>query len=400
MEHKSIRYQLRRTAAFGSMISLILTIVILLIAAMLFMQLYRAVLESEISKVLMAQGIEKDGLVSELMQTLAGNELISGMNPRSVIPLIGVVLVFPLVMGFTSWTVSSRMTRKIARPLNELRTAANHVAHGDLDYQIHYDEINEFGTVCEAFNDMQVHLKASIEENVLQEQSRRELFAGISHDLRTPLTAIRGYVKGIQDGVANTPEKQAKYMDTILTKTHEMEKLVERLFLYSKLDIGSESFVFAPVAADAYLEGFIEVVRTDMAQKGLSLAFNPGADVGAEIKVDCDQMYRVFTNILDNSAKYKTSDSGKVTVSTQLSEDMYIVTFADDGPGVPDATLSRLFDTFYRADPARTATSRGSGLGLSIARKIVSAHGGHISAANGDGLIVTIALPFVKGDTV
>lgn len=398
MDHKSIKYQLSKTAAFGSMISLLLTVVILYGASNLFLGMYSGTIETRIGEVFAAHGVNGPEFFGDVIDSINDDNVIRSMSLRTILPSLAIVLVFPLVMGLTSWTVSKRMSRKIQVPLDELKTAAVHATQGDLDYKINYDGLNEFGMVCDAFTDMQVHLKAYIGRNIAQEQSRKELLAGISHDLRTPLTAIRGYVKGLQDGVANTPEKQEKYLDTILTKTYEMEKLVERLFAYSRLDAGNECFALDTIAADEYMAGFIEVVRPDAAQKGLELVYEPGAAEGLSLKLDCDQMYRVFTNILDNSAKYKCADAGVVTIKTWSDADTFTIEFADNGEGVSEECLDKLFDTFYRTDPARTATSKGSGLGLSIAKKIVTAHGGHIAASNRQGLVITINIPIRKVD--
>jgi signal transduction histidine kinase len=207
------------------------------------------------------------------------------------------------------------------------------------------------------------------------------------------LTAIKGYVRGLQDGVATTPEKTERYLATILAKTTEMEVLVERLFLYSNLDAGSEVMYFSEVDIAEFLIGFLDVVRHDMAQKGLSITYAPAPGGNVRVSIDCDQMGRVLNNILGNSAKYKTKETGNITIRTYLDGDRLFLEIADDGEGVPEETLPKIFNILYRVDSARANPHKGNGIGLAIAKRIVAAHCGTIEAKNEDGLTITIMLP-------
>jgi signal transduction histidine kinase len=230
------------------------------------------------------------------------------------------------------------------------------------------------------------------------EEDRKELVAGISHDLRTPLTTIKGYVKGLKDGVANTPEKRERYHDIIYNKACDMDMLVDKLFLFSKLDTGKFPFHFEKVYCNEFLTRFFNSATDEFKRKGLNLFYQNSCNDNILINIDSEEINRVLINILENSAKYKLKDCGNVNITVNRQEDNIVLSIKDDGPGVLEENLSRLFVSFYRGDAARTNPSEGSGLGLSISEHIIKAHGGTITAQNMDGLAITITLPISGQD--
>lgn len=346
----------------------------------------------------MEQVLQNEGITQAQLQngSVSRAQIWAQARQYLRVPMIIIIAVTVAAVLIILALFAAALSRRILAPLAQLKIGADHIAAGDLEYHIRYTSNDEFGMVCTAFDDMQSHLRQNIAEKERYEKSRKELLAGISHDLRTPLTAIKGYIKGIQDGVANTPEKQQQYLQTAYNKAKDMETLVEKLFLFSKLDTGKEMFNFTRVGVLDYLNGYVQVVGPDMENKGVLLHCDFAVPPDASVWVDCDQMSRVFANILENSAKYKTNPQCHVDITARLQKDSVLLSFCDDGPGVPPQALKRLFESFYRADASRTSPQKGSGLGLAVAQRIVQAHGGAISAQNNKGLCITITLPLYK----
>ena len=322
---------------------------------------------------------------------------------RSQILTVGAIYISGLVAAIylTNRFLTRFVFRKIEYPLIVLAQGVRQIKNGNLDHRIPYDVQDEFRPVCEDFNEMALRLKSSVEETVRDEQSRKELIAGISHDLRSPLTSIKAYVEGLIDGVAVTPETRTEYLQTIRTKTDDIINMVSQLFLFSKMDTGSFPVNPEPLDLAQEISDFVKYTQEDYQAKGLSVSL--GA-MPAEMPVyaDSTQLRSAFTNILDNSAKYKDKEPAAVLVHCEAEDGTAVVFFDDNGPGVSSEMLPKLFDVFYRGDASRTNPQQGSGLGLAIAAKMIAFMKGGISAENlaGSGLRVIIRIPVMdKGET-
>ena len=315
--------------------------------------------------------------------------LDSGLKVLLALAAIGLLFVVFLTVLMTNRFLTRFVVRKIEEPLDLLSEGARRLGNGDLDYRIAYTGKDEFAPVCDAFNEMAARLKESVERTRRDEESRKELLAGISHDLRSPLTSIRAYVEGLLDGVARTEEAKQRYLRTINTKAEDIDRLVSQLFLYSKLDLEGVPMEMRPVRLDAFLAGFVEESAPDSRTRGLEFTAERLAPV--TVSADPEQLRRVLSNILENSIKYKNKETGHLRITLEESGRM---TLADDGPGVPDEALPKMFDVFYRIDPSRKNPAGGSGLGLAIAAKAVQGMGGTIRACNvpNGGLEIEITL--------
>lgn len=314
-----------------------------------------------------------------------------------MIMYVGIVCIIAvIIITITNAILSSKVSKSLIVPLQLLSYGAEQIKEGNLDFDMTYESNDEFGRVCSEFDEMRIRLKESIEKQLKYEENRKELIVGISHDLRTPLTVIKGYVQGLLDGVAKTPEKQKKYLDTIYTKTGDINSLVESLFIFSKLDTGSFPFNFQKVSINNYVENLYNSVKEEFLGKGLKIDFKNNCKPIDKVKLDCKEMDRVFFNILENSVKYKSDDTGLVKLKLYKNENYVVIEIADNGKGVSDKELSNLFLSFYRADSSRTNPSEGSGLGLSIAKHIIEAHGGKIMAESRNGLTIKIILPLIN----
>ena len=314
---------------------------------------------------------------------------------------MGIVFVIALlIIILTNGILSSRVAKSLIEPLDLLSYGAGQIEEGNLEFQMNYEGKDEFAKVCADFDKMRIRLKESVQMQLKYEEDRKDLVVGISHDLRTPLTTIKGYVKGLKDGVANTPEKCERYHDIIYNKACDMDMLVDKLFLFSKLDTGKFPFHFKKVYFNEFLISFFNSAVDEFERKSLNLFYENSCNNNILINIDAEEINRVLMNILENSAKYKTRDYGNVNITVNKQEDNIILRIKDDGPGVLEENISRLFVSFYRGDAARTNPSEGSGLGLSISEHIVKAHGGTITAENMDGLVITITLPISEQDEI
>ena len=316
--------------------------------------------------------------------------LDNGLKVILVLSAIGLVFIVFLTILMTNRFLTRFVVRKIEEPLDLLSEGAGRLGAGDLDYRIAYGGKDEFAPVCSAFNEMAARLKDSLERTRRDEESRKELLAGISHDLRSPLTSIRAYVEGLLDGVAQTAEAKQRYLRTIYTKAEDIDRLVSQLFLYSKLDLEGVPMEMRPIRLDTFIASFVEDAAPDSHTRGLEVSAEQLAPV--TVSADPAQLYRVLSNILENSIKYTDKETGHLRITLEESGRLVL---ADDGPGVPAEALPKLFDVFYRSDPARKNPAGGSGLGLAIAAKAVRSMGGTIQAFNvpDGGLAIAIMLP-------
>jgi len=305
-----------------------------------------------------------------------------------------ILLFFFTVMILTNRFLTKFVFKRVNQPLEILIDGVQHISDGDLDHRIIYNGQDEFKPVCDAFNNMAKELKASTEAVEKNEQNRKELFASISHDIRSPLTSIKAFTDGLLDGVANTPEAQKEYLLTIKQKTEDINNMVSQLFSYSKMDMGNYPINPEMLDINKEITDFVSAAQEEYKAKGLLLNLS-GTAPKTFILADPLYLRSVFSNILDNSAKYKKNRTVNATICCTASKNYVNIVFDDNGPGVHSDTLPKLFDAFYRADPSRNNPNQGSGLGLAIAAKALERMGGSISAENiaKGGLRIVVKIP-------
>ncbi|MDF2629492.1 MAG: histidine kinase [Symbiobacteriaceae bacterium] len=303
-----------------------------------------------------------------------------------VIPTGGVLIMVLTAVG-TVWYI----TRPILRPLRQLSGAARQIIAGDLDFEVPESSVREVNEFAGAFAQMRDGLKESIGKQAVMEQERRMFIAAMAHDLRTPLTSVRGYLEGIRDGVARTPEKLDRYVSVALEKTGAMERLVDGLFNYSKTEYLNQPPHLAPVRVGELVSAAIAGLSPQATAKSIALRVDePPAD--CTMQGDRDMLNRVLDNLLDNALRH-TPGGGTVTVGWRCGIDHVRIWVQDTGPGIPPEDLGRIFEPLYRSDKARSTRTGGAGLGLAIARRLVEAHGGTITAVNEGGARFMLTLP-------
>ncbi|SDB24919.1 sensor histidine kinase [Eubacterium oxidoreducens] len=272
----------------------------------------------------------------------------------------------------------------ILNPIKKLQYSAQKIKEGDFDYEISIERDDEIGEVLQTFEEMRQRLKINAEDKLRSERDNRELISNISHDLKTPITAIKGYMEGIMDGVADTPEKMDKYIRTVYNKANEMNILINELTLYLNIDTNRIPYNFNRIQVNDYFADCVEEVGMDLESKGINLSYVNEVASDVMIIADPEQLRRVVYNIVGNSIKYmdKTKEQGFVNIRVKDVGDFVQVEIEDNGKGIGGQDLPYVFDRFYRADSSRNSATGGSGIGLSIVRKIIEDHGGKIWATS------------------
>lgn len=299
--------------------------------------------------------------------------------------MIDMVISVVLILMFTAGMLTIWIYRGIINPIKRLQVAAQNIKAGNLDFTIEAEKHDEIGELCRNFEDMRLRLKESAEEKIASEKENKVLISNISHDLKTPITAIKGYVEGIMDGVADTPEKQDKYIRTIYNKANEMDTLINELTLYSKIDANRIPYNFKRINVADYFSDCAEEVGLELEAENIKLTYINYVDADVQIIADPEQLRRVINNIIGNSVKYLDKEQGFISIRIRDVGDFIQVELEDNGKGIAAKDLPYIFDRFYRTDASRNSATGGSGIGLSIVRKIIEDHGGKIWANSKEG---------------
>ena len=265
-------------------------------------------------------------------------------------------------------------------PIRQLQVAAIHISEGDLEYELPSIEGSEFDGLYKDFDTMQTKLRETTEERNRADALTKEVIGNISHDLKTPLTAIKGYAEGIMDGVAATPERMERYVKTIHSKAVDMAGLVDELSYFTKIYQKVEDFRFAPVKASYFFAECISGMSLDLETRNIQLLYQCDVGEDVEIVIDEEKIKRVVANIVGNAVKYIQREQGMILVNVEDQGPFIQVMIRDNGKGIGKEELPFIFERFYRTDSSRNSRTGGSGLGLAIAKKIMDEHGGRIWA--------------------
>jgi signal transduction histidine kinase len=306
--------------------------------------------------------------------------------------LVGILIL--AIIFITSRVLTRYLTKSITNPLELLTEGFYKIREGDLDFRIQYTKKDEFLPVSKDFNGMAHQLQQTMENQNKLEANRRELIAGISHDLKTPLTSIKAYVEGIEKGVANSPDMRRKYFTIIKRKIDDVDQIIAQLFLFSKLDTGEFPFNLVTITNKKLIDEYIAFIQHEYESEGVIILVEPSDDL-VQLEVDSVQFQTVLTNIFENARKYVNQDRKLVRLSYEVVKNLFVLSIADNGNGVPEENLDDLFELFYRGDRSRNNPSNGSGLGLAISKKIIEGFNGTIRAYNQaeGGLKIVITLP-------
>lgn len=309
--------------------------------------------------------------------------IVSGVSSLiSKRALRNMIIAFILVLVFTSLVLTQWIQKGIFTPINQLDIAMQNIAEGNLEYMLTTQEKGEIGELYRNYEDMRLRLKESTDEKFEHEQKNKELVSNISHDLKTPITAIKGYVEGIMDGVADTPEKMNKYIKTIYDKANDMDRLINELTTYSGIDNNRIPYTFRRINVADYFGDCVEEVGLDLESKNIQLNYDDLVEASTQIIADPEQIKRVINNIIGNSVKYMDKEQGVIDIRILDEVDSIRVEIEDNGMGIAAKDLPNVFERFYRTDASRNSSKGGSGIGLSIVKKIIEDHGGYIWATS------------------
>lgn len=332
-----------------------------------------------------------DGTTGSLFVITHADALVRNMKRIMIEVMAMIVGVLMLVSGFTSLYIYWIFVR----PLKLLQEGTERIKEGNLEEDVEVLSNDEIGEVCQSFNEMRLKLKESVDERMHQEQENRELITNISHDLKTPITAIKGYVEGLMDGVADTPEKQERYIRTIYNKANEMDALINELSLYSKIDNNSIPYNFVKINVASYFDDCVEDISMDIEAANMKLDYRNDCEKDTRVIADPEQLRRVIGNIITNAMKYNQKDQRSIQIHVKPYENEFVyIGIRDNGDGIAEKDLPLIFKRMYRGDTSRNSSTGGSGLGLAIAKRIIEEHGGTIWAESeaGEGTLIAFTL--------
>ena len=309
-------------------------------------------------------------------------------NSKTQVKLIARDLLFTatVILVFTALSIGLWIYRSIATPLVKLKKATQNIKEGNLDFVLDVEGNDEFSELCQDFEEMRKRLKESAEEKIILDKENKELISNISHDLKTPITAVKGYVEGIMDGVADTPEKMDRYVKTIYNKTHEMDHLINELTFYSKIDTNRIPYTFSKLNVEDYFSDCAEEVGLELETRGIELVYANYVESGVQVIADGEQIRRVIHNLISNAIKYMDKPKGIIQIRIKDVGDFIQVEIEDNGKGIAAKDIVYIFDRFYRTDVSRNSSKGGSGIGLSIVKKILEDHGGKVWATSRLGI--------------
>ena len=300
-----------------------------------------------------------------------------------------VIDVIAIVMWF--W-----IYKRILVPLDKMRIATKKIADGNFDYELDEKDFVEIPFLYNDFEKMRIKLKENEEEKILSENASRELVSNISHDLKTPLTAIRGYVEGILDGVASSPQKVRDYLTTIYNKTNYMTKLIDELLYYSRVSGNEFSYNFEKTNVKEFFDDYVKDLYLELDTIRINFSYSANVDADTMIDIDREQIKRALNNIVANAVKYMDKEDPEIHFRVKETMDAINIRISDNGRGIDEKDLPHIFERFYRSDASRNTKLGGSGIGLSIVKKVIENHEGSVVAISKSGVGTDIDIVLKK----
>ncbi|OOM72064.1 sensor histidine kinase YycG [Clostridium puniceum] len=297
--------------------------------------------------------------------------------------------------------ITIRMEKRIMKPIEKLKDGVEQIAKGNYNVKIDNDIYNEIGILIYDFNKMAETLSEAEKIKQEYEENRKSLIANISHDLKTPITSINGYIEALVDGVVTSPDKVNKYLKVIHNNTIYINNLIDDLFLFSKLDMQKLDFNFEKVKIKPFMIDLMEEFNFVLKEKDIKFIFEDKLSEELEISIDGKRIYQVIRNIIGNAIKYGSNQEPIIEVKLHNDTTYVNIEVNDNGCGIPQDKLPHIFNRFYRIDAERTKDFMSTGLGLAIAKEMIEAHGGkiYVTSIIGNGSTFIIKLPIKKGES-
>lgn len=300
--------------------------------------------------------------------------------------------------GVIQFLFNMRLEKMIFKPISKLKEGVDEISRGNYDIEIESEIFNEIGILIDSFNDMAKKLKESEELKKTYEENRKNLIANISHDLKTPITSIQGYIETMLERPDIPRETVNKYHQIIYSNAAYLNKLIDDLFLFSKLDMQKLELQLELINVQAFMRDLMEEFQLELEERKIKFSYENTLAKAYYVKIDRKRINQVFRNIIGNAVKYGDEKDIEIHVTMFESGEYAAVNIADNGPGIPEDKLPHIFQRFYRIDNARTKDLMSTGLGLAIAKELVEAHKGKFSVTSTEntGTVFTILLPVKK----
>ncbi|GBF34760.1 histidine kinase [Desulfocucumis palustris] len=279
-----------------------------------------------------------------------------------------------------------RLEKRIFKPIEELKNGVEEIARGNYQVEVKCNVRNEIGLLVDAFNHMARKLRESEKIKSEYEENRKELIASISHDLKTPITSIQGYIEAIVEGDGLPAKNKDKYLQIIYRNIVYVNKLIDDLFLFSKLDMQKLNFQFEKVSIRAFMKDLMEEFKYELEERQLQFTYADEMEQDLPVSIDRKRIHQAVRNIIGNALKYGPEEGLIIKTRLYKQEDYICIAVDDNGPGISEDKLPYIFNRFYRIDNERTKDLLSTGLGLAIARELVEAHGGTITVSSREGL--------------
>lgn len=295
-------------------------------------------------------------------------------------------VILGLIIGVIAIITSFVIYLVIGAPLKKLRNAMGSIDYGNTEVKIPYEAKDEIGLLCRNIEEMGQRLKKA-------EESQIQLIQAVSHDLKTPLTSILGYITRLSDGKVNSEDKRIEYYDIIRRKTLDLKYLIGELADFSNIS-GYVKYDMVKLTFNDFLNDILQEFESEAYQKGKEITISNKFVNDIYVMMDESKIRRVFTNIWGNSIKY-AGEAAAVNILATTENNSIRIEFQDDGMGVPEEDIDKIFGRFFRVETSRSREKGGTGLGLAICRDIIEGHGGRIWAENNveGGLSIIFTLP-------
>jgi signal transduction histidine kinase len=307
----------------------------------------------------------------------------------AILMSVGGVLEFYFTIG---------LEKRIFKPISQLKLGVEEISKGNYDVRVDIDSKNEISILVDSFNGMAKKLQDSEKLKLEYEENRKLLIANISHDLKTPITSIQGYLETIFDRDDLPQDTVNKYNKIIYNNAAYMNKLIDDLFLFSKLDMQKLDLNLEHINIKAFMEDLMEEFKLELEDRQIKFDFKDNMVDSQDVSIDRKRVNQIFRNIIGNAIKYGVEDNTAISVKLYQQKDFVCIDVEDNGPGIAEDKLPYIFNRFYRIDYARTKDLMSTGLGLAISKELVEAHGGRITASSREnvGTCFTVMFPMDK----
>ncbi|MDP4183206.1 MAG: HAMP domain-containing sensor histidine kinase [Bacillota bacterium] len=297
--------------------------------------------------------------------------------------------------GLFEFIFLRKIENRLLIPIDKLKNGVEEIAKGNYNVKIESNIQSEISLLIDSFNDMAQKLQESEKIKNEYEENRKNLIANISHDLKTPITSIQGYIEAITEGNAASSENINKYLKIIYNNTAYMNKLIDDLFLFSKLDMEKLEFQFVELSVKPFVSDLMEEFKIELEERNVQFEYIDNLDVECRFIIDRKRIHQVFKNIIGNALKYGPEQNLSIKAELNKKDGYARISIKDNGPGISEDKLPHIFERFYRIDTERTKDFISTGLGLAIAKELIESHKGIITASSkeNEGTCFTIMIP-------